>query len=93
MTLPDTLMIFAGGFACVFTLAFQSRAVNAGNYLTAATMSFVVAMSQAHLWKLVIENQGDLLASSIYGASGSCAIVLAMWVHHRFFTRKAAETE
>lgn len=92
MILPtDALMIFVGGFASVFTLGFQSRAVNAGNFKLAAVMSFTIAMFQAHLWKLIVEGDGSLESSVIYGLSGSCAITSAMWVHKRFFQRKSEE--
>jgi hypothetical protein len=88
MSLLNALLIFLGGFASVFTLGFQSRAVNAGNYLVAAMMSFVVAMSQAHLWVLIVDGDGSLASSMVYGASGMCAITSAMFIHQRFFTKK-----
>lgn len=88
MTLIDALLIFLGGFASVFTLGFQSRAVNAGNYLLAPAMSFLIAMSQAHLWNLIVENDGSFMASVVYGLSGMCAITSAMWCHRRFFHKK-----
>lgn len=91
MSLTNALLIFVGGFATVFTLGFQSRAVNAGNYWIAACMSFIVAMAQAHLWNLIVSNNGSLVSSSIYGVSGSCAIVSAMLIHQRFFTKRKDE--
>lgn len=90
MSISDALLIFLGGFASVFTLGFQSRAVNAGNYYLAAIMSFVVAMSQAHLWYIIVEGDGSLEASLVYGLSGMVAITTAMFVHKRYFTK--AET-
>jgi hypothetical protein len=92
MNITDALLIFAGGFASVFTLGFQSRAVNAGNYFLAAIMSFVVAMSQAHLWYLIIEGDGSLEASLVYGASGMVAITSAMFVHQKFFAQRQENT-
>lgn len=87
VTILDMLMVFIGGFASVFTLGFQSRAVNAGNYALAAVMSFTIAMSQAHLWKLIVDGDGSLLTSAIYGLSGSCAITAAIWVHKKWFSK------
>lgn len=91
MSIIDTAMIFVGGFASVFTLGFQSRAVNAGNFMLAACMSFLIAMSQAHLWTLIVKSDGDILGAVTYGISGMCAITSAMWLHQRFFTRRAEE--
>lgn len=91
MSWTDTLLIFVGGFASVFTLGFQSRAVNGGNYLLAAAMSFVVAMSQAHLWSLIVNGNGSLLSSTVYGLSGMCAITSAMWCHKRWFHSKTED--
>ena len=88
MTLADTLMIFVAGFASVFTLGFQSRVVNAGNYKLAALMSFLIAMSQAHLWFVISKGDGSLLSSAVYGLSGMAAITSAMWVHQKFFSKK-----
>lgn len=93
MSPTDGLLIFAGGFASVFTLGFQSRAVNAGNFKVAAAMSFTIAMFQAHLWKLIVEGDGSLTASVVYGLSGSCAITSAMWVHKRFFSKPREVSE
>jgi hypothetical protein len=90
--LLDLLMVFAGGFASVFTLAFQSRAVNAGNYKLAAVMSFTIAMSQAHLWKLIADGDGSLLTSATYGLSGSAAITSAIWVYQRYFDKREQTT-
>lgn len=87
MTITDGLLIFVSGFASVFLLGFQSRAVNAGGFKTAACMSFTLAMFQGHLWKLIANGDGSLLASAIYGLSGSCAITSAMWTHRRFFSK------
>jgi hypothetical protein len=89
LTITNALLIFSGGFASVFTLGFQSRAVNGGNYLLAACCSFTIAFFQAHLWRLIALGDGSLSASAIYGLSGSCAITLAMWAHHRMMLRKA----
>lgn len=91
MSLLDMAMIFVGGFASVFTLGFQSRAVNGGNYKLAAAMSFTIAMFQAHLWKLIVEGEQGIGPSVIYGLSGMCAITSAMWVHQKFFHKPADE--
>jgi hypothetical protein len=88
MTLINALLIFIGGFATVFTLGFQSRAVNAGNYALAAGMSFLIAMSQAHLWRIIVEGDGGMMGDIIYGLSGMVAITSAMFIHHRFFTKR-----
>lgn len=93
MSPVDTAMIFVGGFASVFTLGFQSRAVNGGNYKLAAVMSFTIAMFQAHLWKLIVEGEQGLMPSLIYGLSGMCAITSAMWVHQKFFHKTKGEDE
>lgn len=93
MSILDMLLIFVGGFASVFTLGFQSRAVNGGNYMLAAGMSFLIAMSQAHLWKLIVEGDGGTQASVVYGLSGMAAITSAMFVHKRFFTPKSEPHE
>lgn len=88
MNITDALLIFVGGFASVFTLGFQSRAVNGRNYLLAAMMSFVVAMSQAHLWFLIVKDGATTEATLLYGLSGMVAITSAMFLHQRFFTKK-----
>lgn len=75
----------------MFTLGFQSRAVNGGNYKLAAAMSFTIAMFQAHLWKLIVDGEQGLAPSLVYGLSGMCAITSAMWVHQRFFQKPKAE--
>jgi len=80
---------FVSGFVSVFTLGFQSRAVNAGNFILAGTMSFVVAMSQGFLWKHIASGDGSVLNSAVYGMAGSMAIMSSMWTHKKFFgTRK-----
>lgn len=93
MSLADTLIIFVAGFASVFTLGFQSRVVNAGNYKLAAMMSFLIAMSQAHLWFVISQGNGSLVTSAIYGLSGMVGITSAMWCHQRFFVKPKKETE
>jgi hypothetical protein len=85
LTPIDALLLFIGGFASVFTLGFQSRVVNAGNYKAAAFMSFTIAMLQAHLWRLIVEGENSILSGAIYGVSGAMAITSAMFVHARFF--------
>lgn len=91
MNLLDGAMIFVGGFASVFTLGFQSRAVNGGNYKLAAIMSFTIAMFQAHLWKLIVDGEQGVGPSLVYGLSGMLAITSAMWVHQKFFHKPPEE--
>lgn len=93
MPLTDYLMIFVGGFASVFTLGFQSRVVNGGHYWMAAFMSFLIAMFQAHLWTLIVKQDGDIMSSIVYGLSGMAAITSAMFVHQHFFVNKRKQDE
>lgn len=85
MNIADYLLIFVAGFASVFTLGFQSRVVNAGNFKLAALMSFTVAMFQTHLWVIIASGGGTIASSVVYGLSGAAAITSAMWCHQRFF--------
>lgn len=75
----------------MFTLGFQSRAVNGGNYTLAAVMSFTIAMFQANIWKLIVDGDQGLTSSLVYGLSGMCAITSAMWVHQKFFHKAEAK--
>lgn len=78
------LVIFCVGFASVFMLGFQSRAVNHGNYALAAGNSFCIAIMQTTLWVKIVHDQ-SWAAAMVYACAGASAITSSMWVHQRFF--------
>lgn len=84
----ELLGIFGTGFVSVFALGFQSRNVNHGNYGWAAFTSLFVGLSQALLWKHII--QEDSVGGAVaYAISGAIAIVSSMYVHERFIKKSA----
>lgn len=83
----ELLIIFLAGFASVFALGFQSRAVNHGNYALAAGNSIFIGVAQSNIWGLIVTDS-SFIASLVYGLSGAFGIVASMKVHQRFFTKK-----
>lgn len=83
----NLVWVFLAGYASVFLLGFQSRAVNHGNYRLAAANSIFIGTAQGNLWLLVTADK-TFASSLVYGISGGFGIVSAMWVHQRFFAPK-----
>lgn len=79
------LLIFVAGFASVFMLGFQSRAVNHGNYSLAFGNSLLIGLTQSNIWALM-DVERSWTAAFVYGFSGACGITFSMWVHQRYFT-------
>lgn len=75
-------------FAQVFTLGFQSRSVNAGNYGVAFFCSTLIGFSQVYVWKHVMEGTNGFLGAAVYSFSGAVAICCAIFVHQKFFPKK-----
>ena len=82
------LGLFVIGFISVFSLAFQSRNINHGNYGWAAGGSFVIGFSQAAIWTQITAPTAGFIEAAVYSFSGTCAVVSSMWVHERFIKRK-----
>lgn len=82
------IAIFAGGFASVFLLGFQSRNVNTENYGWASATSFLIAIAQASIWQRIMRSEGSAAQIAVYGLSSALAIVASMWTHQRFIARK-----
>jgi hypothetical protein len=68
-------------FFQVFTLGFQSRSVNAGNYVYAFFCSSVIGFSQVYVWKHIMTGDQSLLSTAVYAFSGGLAIMSAIFVH------------
>jgi hypothetical protein len=79
-------MIFIAGYASVFMLGFQSRAVNHGNYRMAATNSFLIATMQTTLWGALFKDL-SWAATIAYGFSGVCGITSSMFVHQKLMVK------
>ena len=80
------VIIFVAGFASVFLLGFQSRAVNHGNYKLAAGNSFLIAIMQTTLWGALFKDLS--WASTIaYGFGAMLGVVSSMIVHQKLMVR------
>lgn len=79
----DALTIFIAGYVSVFALGFQSRNVNHGNYGWAAVTSAFVGVSQALLWRHILQDE-TLSGAAIYAVSGALGITSSMYVHERY---------
>ena len=82
----NALLLFAGVFATVFALGFQSLNVNAGHYRAAAVTSFAIGCGNLLILKMV--PAGDMAAMAAYLAAGPLAIVASMWTHRRTLGKK-----
>lgn len=82
------LFLALTSFAQVFTLGFQSRSVNAGNYGVAFVCSTLIGFSQVYVWKHVIADTSSPVSATVYSLSGACAICCAIFVHQKFFPKK-----
>lgn len=80
-------LLAAMSFFQVFMLGFQSRCVNAGNWVVAFFCSSAIGMSQVYVWKHVMETTG-LIPAIVYSLSGGCAIVCAIFVHKKYLGTK-----
>lgn len=84
----ELLTIFVAGYISVFTLGFQSRNVNHGNYGWAAITSAFVGISQAALWSHILAPGQTWAGAAVYAVSGACGITSSMYVHERFVVPK-----
>lgn len=84
----ELLTIFISGYVSVFTLGFQSRNVNHGNYGWAAVTSVLVGLSQAALWTHILAPGQTWMGASVYALSGALGITSSMYVHERFIVPK-----
>ena len=82
------LTLALASFSQIFTLGFQSRCVNAGNYLAAYLCSSLIGISQVYVWKHIMGSTDSLLAVTVYSQSGALAIMAAIWTHKKFFKEK-----
>lgn len=80
------LTIFIAGYASVFLLGFQSRAVNHGNYRLAMTGSFMIATMQTTLWGALFKDL-SWSATLVYGLSGMSGIGSSMFVHQKLLQK------
>lgn len=80
------LVIFVAGFASVFLLGFQSRAVNHGNYRIAAGNSFLIAIMQTTLWGALFKNL-SWPATLAYGLGAMLGIISSMYLHKELMVR------
>lgn len=86
-------------FCSVFAKAFQQRNVNFMNYGLAIPTSYVLSTCDMAIFSLVAWNatQADSFVGLIMamglmvfavGTGGACGSVLAMYIHHKFFTKE-----
>jgi uncharacterized membrane protein YuzA (DUF378 family) len=86
--MSQLILIFIAGYACVFLLGFQSRCVNHGNFGLSAICSFTIATMQMTLWSALFKDL-SWTATIIYGLAGASGITSSMYVHRRWFMKKA----
>jgi hypothetical protein len=84
--IPHLLTIFVAGYASVFLLGFQSRAVNHNNVKMAMIGSFFIAQMQTTLWGALFQDL-SWPARLVYGLSGCTGIASSMFVHQRLMQR------
>jgi hypothetical protein len=75
-------------FLQVFTLGFQSRCVNAGNYPAAFVCSSIIGFAQVAVWKHIQTDAQGIVAASVYSFSGAIAIITAIFIHKKVFPRE-----
>jgi hypothetical protein len=80
------LTIFFAGYASVFLLGFQSRAVNHGNMKMAMGGSFMIALMQTTLWGALFKDL-SWAATFVYALSGMTGIASSMFVHQKLMQR------
>ncbi|ATI16331.1 hypothetical protein HOS13_gp24 [Caulobacter phage Lullwater] len=78
----NLLFLALMSFVQVFTLGFQSRCVNAGNYFLAFACSTLIGFSQVYVWHQVMSAH-SFLSAAVYSLSGACAICTAIFVHKK----------
>lgn len=83
-TLLDLAIIAATGFVSVFSMGFNSRNINNGNYGLAISMSMFIGLSQVYLWKTITDPTIGLAGALTYSVSGGLGVVSAMYIHERF---------
>ena len=82
------LSLALASFLQVFTLGFQSRCVNAGNYGLAFLCSTGIGVMQVHVWHKIMTAPQSVAATAVYSLSGACAICAAIYVHKRIYKHK-----
>lgn len=80
-----------GLFLCsilwVFIIGFQSRAVNAGQYVIAAPVSFFLGFLQVQVLGDVLSPEATMADTLIYCTGGMIGIVVAIWFHQNILPR------
>jgi hypothetical protein len=74
---------FFAGLLTVFCAAFQSRCVNSGQHLLATLNSFLIAITQALVWRAITTPSSGWLEILTYGLSGAVGVNLAMHLHRK----------
>lgn len=83
-TVADLAIIALTGFISVFSMGFNSRNINNGNYGLAISMSMFIGFSQVYLWKTITDPNIGLAGALVYSVSGGLGVISAMYVHERF---------
>jgi hypothetical protein len=84
MTLWHAVLFFLATFAQVFLLGFQSRNVNSGQFVAAASTSFLIGAAQIFVVRGIALSD-PWVAFAITSVAGPSAIVTAMLLHRRLF--------
>ena len=79
--MPHLAALFAAGFLAVFFAALQSLLINTGHRRLATLNSFAIGLAQATVIAKLARPGTELTDALVYGASGACAINLALVVH------------
>ena len=86
-------------FFNVFAKAFQQRNVAFMNYLLAVPTSYILSTSDVLVWSLIVWKaseaeslwglvSGMALMVFTIGTGGALGSVAAMFIHHKYFTKK-----
>ncbi len=74
-------------FSIVFLRAMQQQNVIHGRYKSAALTSYLIALAEVGVVLIVVQKGWP--AVPWVGTGGAIGVVLAMYVHRKFFTKKA----
>ncbi|KKM76138.1 hypothetical protein LCGC14_1383170 [marine sediment metagenome] len=98
MNIPPELIAGAVYFCSVFAKAMQQRNVAFMNYKLVFPISYVLAIADITVWSMVAVAAVDAATNDTIfamwfmafciGTGGSCGATAAMYLHHRFFTKK-----
>lgn len=81
------ITLFVSSIIWVFIIGFQSRAVNSGQYLVAAPVSFALGFLQVQVLGDVLSPTATLIDTLIYCTGGMVGIVTAIWFHQHILPR------